>query len=77
MRYIDAAIFKALKNLADYKPYKLTSRLTMVHKLKTEQRIYEDAIYPGAKRTGDWELTYVAQDVMELMRAYSRMRKSL
>ena len=39
--------------------------------------MYEGAIYPGARRTGDWELTYVAQDVMKLMRAYSGMRKSL
>ena len=74
---IRSGVEKALKNLADYKPYKLTSPLTMVLKLKTEQSIYEGAIYPGATRTGDWELTYVAQDVMELMRAYSGMRKSL
>ena len=73
---IRAGVEKALRNISDYKPYKLRAPLTMVLKLKTEQRIYEGAIYPGARRTGDWELTYVAQDVMELMRAYSGMRKS-
>ena len=49
----------------------------MVLKLKTEQRIYEGAIYPGAKRTGDWALTYIAQDVVDLMRVYSGMPESL
>ncbi len=47
----------------------------MVLKLKTEQSIYNGALYPGAKRTGDWELTYVAQDVLELMLAYRGMRR--
>jgi len=28
-----------------------------------------------AKRTGDWELTYVADDVMEIIRAYVGMRR--
>ena len=35
----------------------------------------EGALFPGAERTGDWELTYVAQDVMELMLAYRGMRR--
>ena len=48
---------------------------TMVLTLKTEQKIYEGALYPGAKRSGDWQLTYVAQDVPELMLAYRGMRR--
>ncbi len=43
---------------------------------KTEQNIYRGAaLYPGAKRTGDWELTYVADDAMEIIRAYVGMRR--
>ncbi len=72
---IRAGVEKALQNLDDYKPYKLPAPYTMVLKLKTEQSIYNGALYPGAKRTGDWELTYVAQDVLELMLAYRGMRR--
>jgi D-amino peptidase len=72
---IRAGVEKALRNLDDYQPYKLSAPYTMVLKLKTEQMIYEGALFPGAERTGDWELTYVAQDVMELMLAYRGMRR--
>ncbi len=72
---IRAGVEKALQNLDDYNPYKLSAPYTMVLKLKTEQSIYDGALYSGAKRTGDWELTYVAQDVLELMLAYRGMRR--
>jgi len=72
---IRAGVERALRNLDDYQPYKLSAPYTMVLKLKTEQMIYEGALFPGAERTGDWELTYVAQDVMELMLAYRGMRR--
>lgn len=67
---------RALNNLDDYEPYKLSAPYTLVLTLKTEQNIYRGAaLYPGAQRTGDWELTYVADDVMEIMRAYVGMRR--
>ena len=67
---------RALKNLGDYQPYKLPAPYTLVLTLKTEQDIYRGAaLYPGARRTGDWELTYVADDVMEIIRAYVGMRR--
>lgn len=72
---IQAGVEKALRNLDQYKPYKLSPPYTMVLKLKSEQSIYEGAFYPGATRTGDWELTYVAQDIMDLMLAYRGMRR--
>lgn len=72
---IRAGVEKALRNLDDYQPYKLRAPYTMVLTLKTEQSVYDGALYPGAKRTGDWELTYVAQDVLELMLAYRGMRR--
>ena len=72
---IRAGVEKALQNLGDYQPYKLQAPYTMVLTLKTEQSIHEGAFYPGATRTGDWELTYVAQDVLELMLAYRGMRR--
>jgi D-amino peptidase len=72
---IRAGVERALRNLDSYKPYKLKAPYTMVLTLKTEQSIHDGAFYPGARRTGDWELTYVAQDVMELMLAYRGMRR--
>ncbi len=72
---IRAGVEKALQNLDDYKPYRLSAPYTMVLRLKTEQSIYNGALYPGAKRTGDWELTYVAEDVLKLMLAYRGMRR--
>lgn len=73
---IRAGVERALNNLDDYEPYKLSAPYTLVLTLKTEQNIYRGAaLYPGARRTGDWELTYEADDVMEIMRAYSGMRR--
>ena len=73
---IRAGVERALRNLDDYEPYKLPPPYTLVLTLKTEQDIYRGAaLYPGARRTGDWELTYVADDVMEIMRAYVGMRR--
>lgn len=73
---IRAGVERALRNLDDYEPYKLDSPYTLVLTLKTEQNIYRAAaLYPGAQRTGDWEVTYVADDVMEIIRAYVGMRR--
>ncbi len=55
---IRAGVEKALRNLDNYKPYKLSPPYTMVLTLKTEQAIHDGAFYPGAIRTGDWELTF-------------------
>jgi len=73
---IREGVERALGNLDDYEPYKLESPYTLVLTLKTEQNIYRGAaLYPGAKRTGDWELTYVAGDMMEIIRAFVGMRR--
>ena len=62
-------------NLDDYEPYKLRAPYTLVLTLKTEQNIYRGSLYPGAKRTGDWELTFVGDEVLEIMNAYRGMRR--
>ena len=72
---IRQGVERALMNLDDYEPYKLRAPYTLVLTLKTEQNIYRGSLYPGAKRTGDWELTYVGEDVMEIMNAYRGMRR--
>ena len=72
---IRAGVENALRNLDDYKPYKLSAPYSLVLTLKTEQQIFVGSHYPGAKRTGDWELTFESDDVMEVMRAYQGMRR--
>ena len=71
---IREGVKKALSNLSKYKPYKLKSPYTMVLKLKTETNVQRAAFYPGVKRTGDWELTFKHNDLMEVHRAFMKMR---
>jgi D-amino peptidase len=72
---IRAGMEKALRNRASYKPYKLNPPYILVLKLKEETMVYNGQFYPGAKRTGDWELTYSSNDLMEIMKAYGGMRR--
>jgi len=72
---IREGVERALSNLDDYKPYKLRAPYTLVLTLKTEQNIYRGSLFPGAKRTGDWELTYVGDDILDIMNAYRGMRR--
>ena len=66
---IRAGVEKALGNLSEYEPYKMTAPYTMVLKLKNEELVYKGALYPGAKRTGDWEITYSNDDLLEVLQA--------
>jgi len=73
---IREGVERALRNLDDYKPYRLSPPYTLQLTLKTEQNIYRAvALYPGARRSGDWEVTYEADDVMQIIRAYVGMRR--
>jgi len=71
---IRAGVEHALRNLDNYQPYKLSAPYTLVLTMKRESVIHNGALYPGAKRTGDWELTFTGDDVIEIMRAYQWMR---
>jgi D-amino peptidase len=72
---IRAGVEKALRNLATYKPYKIDPPYTLVLKLKNEEQVHKGSFYPGAKRTGEWELTYKTDDVLALITAFSMMRR--
>jgi len=72
---IRAGAEKALRNLRNYKPYKLNAPYTLVIKMKDETVIYNGQFYPGAERTGDWELTFKSNDFLEIMKAWMGMRK--
>jgi D-amino peptidase len=72
---IRASVERALRNLSRYTPYKLDPPYTLVLKLKNEAAVYNGAFYPGATRTGDWELSYSSDDVMAIVLAFSWMMK--
>jgi D-amino peptidase len=65
---------KALLNLKEYEPYKLSPPYTMVLQFKQEELVNAKANYPGVKRTGDWELTFESDDLMEVLKASQRLR---
>ena len=73
---IREGVERALRNLDDYEPYRLAPPYTLKLTLKTEQNIYRAvALYPGARRSGAWEVTYESEDIMQIIRAYVGMRR--
>lgn len=72
---IKAGVTNALQNLGKYKPYKLSPPYKLVLMFKVEKMVYNGQFYPGAKRTGDWELTYESNDLMDVIRAMEWMLK--
>jgi D-amino peptidase len=72
---IRMGVQEALKRIDRYKPYKLSPPYTLVLKLKTETRVYNSSFYPGAERTGDWEITFRSDNVMDIVKAFVWMLK--
>ncbi len=70
---IREGVKKALLNLKKYRPYKMKSPYLLTLTLKNEELVHEKSFYPGAKRTGDWELTFKSSDLMEVMKAFDWM----
>ncbi len=71
---IRSGVTDALRNLDRYQPYKLRSPFTMVLTLKDETTVYPGQYYPGAERTGDWEITYRSDDIMDVLLAFFKLR---
>ena len=59
----------ALRDLARFKPYKLTSPYTMTLKVKKEKDLY-----PGAEKTGEGEFTFKSPDFLKVMDAFNKMK---
>ncbi len=70
---IREGVKKALLNLKKYKPYKMKPPYLLALTLKNEELVHEKSFYPGAERTGDWELTYKNNDLMEVIKAFDWM----
>jgi D-amino peptidase len=70
---IRAGVAEAVRNRSDYVPYTMTRPYTLVLKLKREASVYNGSFFPGARRTGDWELTFSSDDIFQLMYAFAIM----
>ncbi len=68
---IRAGVEKAVRNRAQYEAFKLSPPYTMKLQLKREETINDGALYPGATRTGDWEITYTSSDLLAVLKAFN------
>jgi D-amino peptidase len=72
---IRAGVEHALRRLDQYEPYRLDPPYTLVLKLKDEVTVNKGSYFPGAKRTGEWELTYESDKILDILNAFSFMRR--
>ena len=72
---IRAGVERALSDLSRFEAYDLGSPYTLVLTMKDELVVYNGSFYPGAERTGEWELTFSADNIIDVMTAYSFMRR--
>jgi D-amino peptidase len=67
---IRTAAAEALKNLPRYKPFKLTSPVTMEITFTRQDLATKAAMIPGAKRTGNRSASFTHQDLLEVLKFY-------
>jgi D-amino peptidase len=74
-RQIRVGVEKALGELQQYRPFRLEPPYTLVLTLKDEEMVHKGSHYPGATRTGSWQLTFTSDDFIEIIKAFSYMRR--
>jgi len=67
---IKAGVRKALGRLNDFKPWKLKSPYTLDLVLKDENMIHTMSYYPGAKRTGDWSVSFTSYQFLDVIKFF-------
>lgn len=72
---IREGVADAVRNRAQYRPYRIAPPYTLVLKLKTEASIYNASFFPGAERTGDWEVTFTSENLMDVIYAFNIMKR--
>jgi D-amino peptidase len=72
---IRAGVADAVRNRDRYQPFTMTKPYTLVLKLKSEASVYNGSFFPGAERTGDWELTFQDDDIVKVMYAFNVMKR--
>ena len=70
---IREGVADAVRNHGQYQPYTMTPPYTLVLKLKSEASVYNGSFFPGARRTGDWELTFTSDDFLQVIYAFNVM----
>jgi D-amino peptidase len=61
---------EALTNLKKFKPFKLTTPITMEIRYKDENDAAKGSWFPGAKRTGERTVAYTHKDLMEVLKFF-------
>lgn len=72
---IRAGVAQAVRDRAKVKPFAMSAPYTLVLKLKTEASVYAGSFFPGAKRTGPWELTFTSDDILQVIYAFNVMKR--
>ena len=72
---IRQGVAQAVRDRAQYRPFTMTAPYTLVLKLKTEASVYAGSFFPGARRTGDWELTFTGDDILQVIYAFNVMKR--
>ena len=72
---IRAGVARAVGNLDAAEPFTMAKPYTLVLRLKNEASVYNGSFFPGARRTGDWELTFSSEDIFEVMYAFNVMKR--
>lgn len=71
---IRTGVEEALRNLNRFRPFKLSPPYTMVLKMKNEEKVYNAQFFPGARRTGDWEVTFTSRNMLDIINAFNYMK---
>lgn len=67
---IRSGVQHALSDISHFRPYRMDAPYTLRLRMKNETSVYNGAFFPGARRTGDWEITYMSNDFMQIMYAF-------
>jgi D-amino peptidase len=72
---IRSGVAQAVRDRGKAKPFAMSAPYTLVLKLKTEASVYAGSFFPGAKRTGPWELTFTSDDILQVIYAFNVMKR--
>lgn len=72
---IRGGVADAVRQRGRMRPFTMTPPYTLVLKLKDEASVHAGSFFPGARRTGDWELTFTSDDILQVMYAFNVMKR--
>jgi D-amino peptidase len=66
---IRAGVENALHRLESFQPFVMDPPYTLKITYKRESSAFEGSTFPGAKRSGDWEIAFESDELMEVINA--------